>query len=142
MLEWTSRFLSGGCYGGRKWERLLCHVCSSSGDVVGTGYFSRSKYRQQVRKGRMSNPFVLFLRILIRPASVMRSRPYTNHRWAPKTPSSQQLQQQRVSLAIQDFKLLEFDEDYDYNLPPPPEEEGGPVDVEISLNLRNIFEAS
>ncbi len=39
-----------------------------------------------------------------------------------------------------ELKLLAFDEDYDFNLPPPPEEEGKPVNVDVSLNLRNILQ--
>ena len=47
-----------------------------------------------------------------------------------------------VSSANPDLKVLAFDENYDFNLPPPPEDEGQPVDVAVSLNLRNILEVS
>ncbi len=47
---------------------------------------------------------------------------------------------QFVSSANRELKVLAFDEDYDFNLPPPPELEGGPVQVNVSLNLRNVLQ--
>ncbi len=44
-----------------------------------------------------------------------------------------------VSMANPELKLLAFDEDYDFNLP-PPRKGGKPVEVSVSLNLRNILQ--
>lgn len=47
-----------------------------------------------------------------------------------------------VSLSNPELKLLAFNQNYDFNLPPPPEAEGQPVDVGVSVNLRNILQVS
>ena len=39
--------------------------------------------------------------------------------------------------------LVDLDEDYDFNVPPPSMlEPGGPVHVNFSINLRNIFQVT
>jgi hypothetical protein len=43
-----------------------------------------------------------------------------------------------VSSANPDLKALAFDEDYDFNI--PPYVNNGPVEVNVSLNLRNILQ--
>ena len=44
-----------------------------------------------------------------------------------------------VSSANPELRLLDFDEDYDFNLPPPSMKKG-PVPVNVSINLRNILQ--
>jgi hypothetical protein len=58
----------------------------------------------------------------------------------PVAPTSKQTEDRFVSAVTPDLRMLDFEEDYDFNLPPKGESEEEPLEVEVSVNLRNILE--